>query len=133
MAKKQTTKHWKAILSPNQFKILRLKQTEKPFTGQYLKHEEDGVYNCAGCNSPLYKSSTKFDSGCGWPAFYEGVKGAIETRPDKDGKRVEIVCGQCEGHLGHVFKNEGFDVPTNVRHCVNSASLLFEPTDKSLV
>lgn len=118
---------WRAVLSPEQFRILRQKGTEYPGTGVYDKFYEEGVYSCAGCGTPLYKSTTKFNSGCGWPAFYEGLPGAINRHPDPDGMRVEITCAACGGHLGHVFKGEGFKTPTNERHCVNSISLKFAP------
>ncbi|OWM78522.1 hypothetical protein CDL15_Pgr016246 [Punica granatum] len=94
-------------------------------TGEYNKLYEEGIYNCAGCGTPLYKSTTKFDSGCGWPAFYEGFPGAINRSPDPDGRRTEITCAACGGHLGHVFKGEGFPTPTDERHCVNSVSIKF--------
>ncbi|KAK8952428.1 Peptide methionine sulfoxide reductase B5 [Platanthera zijinensis] len=118
---------WRAFLSPEQFRILRLKGTEYPGTGKYNKFFEDGIYECAGCGSPLYKSVTKFNSGCGWPAFYEGLPGAINRTTDADGTRVEITCAACGGHLGHVFKGEGYKTPTDERHCVNSISLKFTP------
>ncbi|RVX10161.1 Peptide methionine sulfoxide reductase B3, chloroplastic [Vitis vinifera] len=102
-----------------------------PGTGEYDKFFEEGVYNCAGCGTPLYKSTTKFNSGCGWPAFYEGLPGAINRTPDPDGMRIEITCAACGGHLGHVFKGEGFPTPTNERHCVNSISLKFTPANSS--
>ncbi|KAJ8619604.1 hypothetical protein MRB53_028133 [Persea americana] len=95
---------WRAVLSPLQFKILRQKATEPRGTGEYDKFFGDGVYNCAGCGTSLYKSTTKFDSGCGWPAFFEGLPGAINCFPDPDGRRTEITCAACGGHLGHVFK-----------------------------
>jgi len=126
-------------LSPMQFKVLREKATEPPGYSartqgelEYeleqavgTKYPTEGVYECAGCQTPLYKAVTKFDSGCGWPAFYEGLPGAIKEVPDSDGRRVEIVCANCDGHLGHVFKNEGFPNPTNERHCVNGISLKY--------
>ncbi|XP_057515416.1 peptide methionine sulfoxide reductase B5-like [Amaranthus tricolor] len=123
----KSEEEWRAILSPEQFRILREKGTEYPGTGEYNKFFEDGIYNCAGCNTPLYRSTTKFNSGCGWPAFYEGLPGAISRTPDPDGRRVEITCTACGGHLGHVFKGEGFPTPTDERHCVNSISIKFVP------
>nr|AAO72582.1 unknown [Oryza sativa Japonica Group] len=125
--KQRSDEEWRAVLSPEQFRILRLKGTELPGTGEYNKFYGDGVYNCAGCGTPLYKSTTKFDSGCGWPAFFEGLPGAINRTPDPDGRRVEITCAACGGHLGHVFKGEGFKTPTDERHCVNSVSIKFTP------
>uniref|UniRef100_M4B4N9 Peptide-methionine (R)-S-oxide reductase n=1 Tax=Hyaloperonospora arabidopsidis (strain Emoy2) TaxID=559515 RepID=M4B4N9_HYAAE len=116
---------WKKRLTPVQYQVLRLKGTERAGTGAYNKHKETGVYVCAGCKTPLYTSTTKFDSGCGWPAFYDAIPGAIKTIPDADGRRIEIVCAKCDGHMGHVFKGEGFNTPTDERHCVNSASLVF--------
>ncbi|KAM6595541.1 hypothetical protein CsatA_006065 [Cannabis sativa] len=130
----KSEEEWQAILSPEQFRILRQKGTEYPGTGEYDKFYEEGVYKCAGCGTPLYKSKTKFNSGCGWPAFYEGLPGAINRTTDADGMRIEITCAACGGHLGHVFKGEGFPTPTNERHCVNSVSLSFVPanSDSSL-
>ncbi|KAI3448211.1 hypothetical protein Pfo_004876 [Paulownia fortunei] len=125
----KSEEEWRAILSPEQFHILRQKGTEYPSTGQYDKFYEEGVYQCAGCGTPLYKSTTKFNSGCGWPAFYEGFPGAISRTPDPDGRRIEITCAACGGHLGHVFKGEGFRTPTDERHCVNSISLKFKPAN----
>ncbi|GMY38905.1 peptide methionine sulfoxide reductase B5-like [Fagus crenata] len=121
----KSDEEWQAILSPEQFRILRQKGTEYPGTGEYDKFFGEGVYQCAGCGTPLYRSTTKFNSGCGWPAFYEGLPGAINRNPDPDGMRIEITCAACGGHLGHVFKGEGFRTPTNERHCVNSISLKF--------
>ncbi|XP_054779237.1 peptide methionine sulfoxide reductase B5-like [Prosopis cineraria] len=127
----KSEEEWRAVLSPEQFHILRQKGTEYPGTGEYDKFFDEGIYNCAGCGTPLYKSTTKFNSGCGWPAFYEGLPGAINRTPDPDGMRIEITCAACGGHLGHVFKNEGFPTPTNERHCVNSISLKFVPANSS--
>ncbi|XP_030538250.1 peptide methionine sulfoxide reductase B5-like [Rhodamnia argentea] len=122
---RKSEEEWQAVLSPEQFRILRRKGTEYPGTGEYDKFFEEGVYNCAGCGTPLYRSTTKFNSSCGWPAFYEGLPGAINCTPDPDGMRTEITCAACGGHLGHVFKGEGFPTPTDERHCVNSISLKF--------
>lgn len=127
----KSEEEWSAILSPEQFRILRQKGTEYPGTGEYGKFFEEGIYKCAGCGTPLYKSTTKFNSGCGWPAFYEGLPGAINRHPDPDGMRTEITCAACGGHLGHVFKGEGFPTPTDERHCVNSISLKFIPANSS--
>ncbi|GLT85925.1 hypothetical protein SLE2022_040950 [Rubroshorea leprosula] len=127
----KSEEEWRAILSPEQFQILRQKGTEYPGTGEYDKFFGEGVYECAGCGTPLYRSTTKFNSGCGWPAFYEGLPGAINRTPDPDGRRTEITCAACGGHLGHVFKGEGFPTPTNERHCVNSISLKFAPANSS--
>ncbi|CAI9104166.1 OLC1v1002791C1 [Oldenlandia corymbosa var. corymbosa] len=125
----KSEEEWRAILSPEQFRILRQKGTEYPGTGEYDKFYGEGVYNCAGCGTPLYRSYTKFNSGCGWPAFYEGIPGAINRTPDPDGRRTEITCAACGGHLGHVFKGEKFPTPTDERHCVNSISLKFTPAN----
>lgn len=119
--------------SSEQFRILREKGTEPPGSGKYDKHyPEEGVYTCAGCNTPLYTAKHKFSSGCGWPAYFDSIPGAVTRHEDRAWGmvRTEIVCSNCGGHLGHVFKGEGFDTPTNERHCVNSVSLNFSPEDK---
>ncbi|KAJ3252734.1 Peptide methionine sulfoxide reductase B2, chloroplastic [Boothiomyces macroporosus] len=128
MAVSKTEEEWRAILSPEQFRVIRQKGTEAPGTGEYNKHYKDGVYTCAACDAPLYKSTTKFDSGCGWPAFFDAIPGAVKRNEDNSHgmKRIEIVCSSCGGHLGHVFKGEGFKTPTDERHCVNSVSLKFK-------
>ncbi|TYI37935.1 hypothetical protein ES332_A03G250500v1 [Gossypium tomentosum] len=123
----KSEEEWRAILSPEQFRILRQKGTEYPGTGEYDKFFGDGVYNCAGCNIPLYRSITKFNPGCGWPAFYKGLPGAINRNPDPDGMRTEITCAACGGHLGHVFRGEGFRTPTmNVIVLIAYHSSLFQ-------
>ncbi len=100
------------------------KGTERAFTGAYHKNKEAGIYLCKQCNQPLFSSETKFDSGTGWPSFDDIIEDNVTELPDADGRRTEIVCSNCDGHLGHVFKGEGF-TSKQTRHCVNSASLNF--------
>lgn len=124
---------WRAVLTPEQFRILREKGTEEKGTGELLHHfESRGVYRCVGCNAPLFQADCKFDSGCGWPAFFQAIPGAIKEADcfKKGYLRREILCVKCDGHLGHVFRGEGFDTPTNERHCVNSISIRFSPEDE---
>lgn len=104
--------------------ILENKGTEPPFSGEYDDFYEPGTYICKRCNVPLYKSTSKFNAGCGWPAFDEEIEGAVKQLPDADGFRTEILCASCNGHLGHVFKGENH-TPKNTRHCVNSLSMKF--------
>lgn len=128
----RSKEEWQAVLNPEQFRILREKGTEAPFTGEYDKHyPSQGVYNCAGCNTPIYKAEHKFKSGCGWPAYFDALPGAVTRHTDRafGMSRTEIVCSNCGGHLGHVFKGEGYNTPTDERHCVNSVSIKFSPDD----
>jgi peptide-methionine (R)-S-oxide reductase len=116
-------------LSSFEKKVIINKGTERPFTGEYWDHFEDGTYKCKQCGSDLYKSSSKFKSHCGWPSFDDEIEGAVKRIPDSDGVRTEIVCAKCGGHLGHVFIGEGF-THKNTRHCVNSVSISFIPEKK---
>jgi peptide-methionine (R)-S-oxide reductase len=118
---------WKKRLNPEQFRILREKGTERAFTGKYYDHHEVGSYKCAGCGQVLFLSDTKFDSGTGWPSFWQPAKAdAVEEHADNSYgmRRIEVVCSNCGGHLGHVF-NDG-PKPTGLRYCINSSSLNFE-------
>ena len=120
--------YWRARLTPKQFDIVRNHDTEYPRTGVYDKHEGVGTYHCSACNAPLYESSTKFDSGTGWPSYYAAIEGRVKRNEDRSipgMPRVSLECAHCDGHLGHVFRDG--PPPTGERHCINSHSLYFRP------
>ncbi len=127
----KTDDDWKLTLTPEQYKVLRQCGTEAPFTGKYVNHKGNGVYVCAGCGNELFASDTKYNSGSGWPSFWDQIsKDAIETREDTSHgmRRTEILCKKCGGHLGHVF-DDGPN-PTGLRYCVNSLSLDFKSKEE---
>ncbi len=123
----KTETEWKQILSPQQYYVLREKGTDRPGDGGYTKHFEKGTYHCAACDAQLFESGTKYESHCGWPSFDDAIEGSVAYVPDKTQgmMRTEIICTNCDSHLGHVF-NDGPEDTTGKRYCVNTTSIRFE-------
>lgn len=116
---------WKKELTPEQYRVLREKGTEAPFSGEYDRVFDPGTYTCAACGAELFASETKFEAHCGWPSFYDAKPGSVVMTPDDSlgMSRTEVTCANCGGHLGHVFEDEGHATPTDQRYCINSVSL----------
>jgi len=127
----KTDAEWRQVLTQEQFDVLRNKATERPFTGEYYKHFEKGVYACAACGNPLFKSDAKFDSECGWPSFDQAIEKSVIYKEDSTHgmTRTEVMCANCGGHLGHVF-DDGPEETTGNRFCTNSVSIKFIPAKK---
>lgn len=124
-----TEEEWRVRLSPEEFRVLRQAGTEAPWSGEYVSTKTPGMYRCRACNAQLFSSDAKFDSHCGWPSFDKALPGAVRYLEDRSHGmvRTEVRCANCDSHLGHVFKGEGF-TPTNTRYCINSISLRLEPS-----
>ncbi|MFC0447098.1 peptide-methionine (R)-S-oxide reductase MsrB [Rhodococcus jostii] len=122
---------WREKLTPEEYAVLRQAGTERPFVGEYTGTKTEGVYHCRACGAELFRSTEKFESHCGWPSFFDPADSdAVILREDSSlgMRRVEVVCRTCHSHLGHVFEGEGYPTPTDQRYCINSISLVLEPT-----
>jgi len=129
----KSEQEWRAELGPEEYAVLRQAGTERPFTGEYTDTKTTGVYACRACGAELFRSDTKFESHCGWPSFYDPADSdAVLLREDRDMgmKRIEVLCGSCHSHLGHVFEGEGYATPTDQRYCINSISLKLVPQSR---
>ena len=130
----KTDEEWRKTLTEMQYYVMRQKGTERAFTGEYWDTKTPGTYHCAGCGEPLFTSEAKFDSHCGWPSFYDpaNAKNVVTKEDFSAGMvRTEVLCAVCDGHLGHVFKGEGFKTPTDKRYCINGVSLKFIPAGQT--
>lgn len=125
----KTDEQWRSELSPAEYDVLRQAGTERPFTGEYTDTETEGVYSCKACGAELFRSETKFHSGCGWPSFYQSMPDTVIEREDRSHGmvRTEVLCKRCGSHLGHVFP-DGYGTPTGDRYCINSVSMTLQPT-----
>ncbi len=126
----KSEQEWREKLSPEEYAVLRQAGTERPFTGEYTDTKTTGVYECRACGAELFRSDTKFESHCGWPSFFDPADSdAVLLREDRamGMKRIEVLCGSCHSHLGHVFEGEGYGTPTDQRYCINSISLKLVP------
>lgn len=127
----KTEEEWRKELTPEEYRVLRQQGTEMPFTGEYVHNKADGTYQCAACGQPLFASGTKFESGSGWPSFWDVIQeGNVELRTDRSHgmARTEVVCGRCGSHLGHMFEDGPRD-KTGLRYCINSVALDFQPEE----